>query len=210
MKKKYNSISKIIIPAKKINYFIIGILFLGLILGAVFANIIGFNDKTLVVDKIKLFIDNVNTGEINSLIAFKNSISINLLYVIVIWIMGMTLVGILFNILLLFSKSFILGFSLASFIITYSYKGIILSILYLLLGQLLNILVISILTIYSLMFSSKLFKVIFKNQNNHDILNFLRNYLIILASSVIISGISSSFESFLLPALIKLIIKLFI
>lgn len=210
MKKKYNSISKIIIPTKKINYFIIGILFLGLILGAVFANIIGFNDKTLVVDKIKLFIDNVNTGEINSLIAFKNSISINLLYVIVIWIMGMTLVGILFNILLLFSKSFILGFSLASFIITYSYKGIILSILYLLLGQLLNILVISILTIYTLMFSSKLFKVIFKNQNNHDILNFLRNYLIILASSVIISGISSSFESFLLPALIKLIIKLFI
>lgn len=210
MIKKINSIKQIIVPTKKINYFVISLLFLGVILGAVFANIIGFNDKTLVIDKIKTFIDNINTASINSITAFRNSISTNLIYVIVIFILGMTGLGILFSIILLIAKSFIFGFSLASFIITYNYKGIILSFLYLIFGQLLNIIIITLLTIYGIMFTGKLFKLIFKNQGNHDILNFFKNYLIILVFSIIISFISSSLEVFALPAIIKLIINLFI
>ena len=210
MIKKINSIKQIIVPAKKINYFVIFLLFLGVILGAVFANIIDFNDKTLVIDKIKIFIDNINTASINSITAFKNSISTNLIYVLVIFILGMTGIGILFNIFLLLAKSFILGFSLASFIITYSYKGIILSSLYLIFGQLLNIIIISLLTIYGIMFTGKLFKLIFKNQGNHDILNFFKNYLIILVFSIIISFLSSLLEVFVFPAIIKIIIKIFI
>lgn len=210
MIKKYSNIKSIIVPSKKINFFVISIIILGVTFGAVFTNIIGFNDKTLVIDKIKIFIDNINSGAIDSLLAFKNGISINLIYVILIWILGMTCIGVLFNIFLLFTKSFIFGFSIASFILTYSYKGIILSLLYLLFGQLLNMVVIMLLTIYSIMFSSKIFKLIFKNQGNHDILKFFKNYLLILMVAIIISLISALLEAFILPALIKIIIKLFI
>lgn len=210
MIKKYNNIKSIIVPNKKINFFVISILFLGIITGAIFANIIGINDRTLVIDKIKLFIDNINTNTLNSILAFKNSISTNMIYIILIWILGMTLLGIIFNIFLLFLKSFILGFSLASFIITYSYKGIILSSLYLLFGQLLNIIVILLLSIYSIMFTIKMLNQIFKNNQNNNILKFFKNYSIILITSILISVISSLSESFLLPSLIKIIIKLFI
>lgn len=210
MIKKYSNIKSIIVPSKKINFFVISIIILGVTFGAVFTNIIGFNDKTLVIDKIKIFIDNINSGAIDSLLAFKNGISINLIYVILIWILGMTCIGVLFNIFLLFTKSFIFGFSVASFILTYSYKGILLSLLYLLFGQLLNMVVIMLLAIYSIMFSSKIFKLIFKNQGNHDILKFFKNYLLILMVAIIISLISALLEAFILPALIKIIIKLFI
>lgn len=210
MIKKYSNVKSIIIPSKKINFFVLSIIILGVTFGAVFTNIIGFNDKTLVIDKVKMFIDNINSGAIDSLLAFKNGISINLIYVILIWILGMTCIGVLFNIFLLFTKSFIFGFSVASFILTYSYKGILLSLLYLLFGQLLNMVVIMLLTIYSIMFSSKLIKLIFKNQGNHDILKFFKNYLLILMAAIIISIISALLEAFLLPALIKIIIKLFI
>lgn len=210
MTKKINNIKSIILPSKKINIFVIIILFLGVTAGAIFSNIIGINDKTLVVDKIKLFIDNINTGSLNSLIAFQNSITINLIYVLIIWILGMTLIGIFFNIFLLFIKSFIFGFSISSFILTYSYKGIILSFLYLIFGQLLNIIVILVISIYSLMFTYNLLNLIFKNKNNQSTNKFLKNYCIILIISIIISIISSLSESFLLPSLIKLIIKLFI
>jgi len=151
MIKKYNNIKSIILPSKKINIFVLCILFLGLISGAIFANIIGLNDKNLVVDKIKLFIDNINASSIDSILAFKNSISTNIIYIMIIWILGMTLIGIIFNVFILFIKSFIFGFGIASFILTYSYKGIILSILYLIFGQLLNIIIIMIITIYSIM-----------------------------------------------------------
>ena len=209
MIKKYSNIKNIILPSKKNNILAIFVLFLGVIAGALFLGIIGMNDRLLVIDKIKMFIDNINNNTIDSLLALKNSLAINLIYVFLIWILGMALLGIIFNIFILFTKGFIFGFCIAAFILTYSYKGITLSLLYLLFGQLLNIIVILILTIYSLMFSWKLIQMILKN-NNNNIRRFLKNYLIILVFSVFISIISSISEAFLLPALVKLIIKLFI
>ena len=210
MNSKINSIKSIIFPSKKINIFVISILFLGLISGAVFGNIISVNDKTLVIDKIKLFISNINSDSINGIEVFKNGISVNMLYLGIIWVMGMTFVGVVINVVILFIKSFILGFSLASFIMVYSYKGLILSLIYLLFGQILNILVIVMATIYGIMFSSKLNLIIFKNKQDNNILKFFRNYVFILIIAIIVSIISSISEAFLLPAIIKIIIKLFI
>lgn len=210
MIKKYTNTIRRIFPNKKTNIFVVIILFLGLISGAIFANIIGLNDKALVTDKIKLFIDNINTNSIDSILAFKNSISINLIYLIIIFILGMTLIGIIFNIFILFIKSFIIGFTLASFIITFSYKGLILSASYLLLGQLLFIIVLILLTIYSITFSFKLLKVIFKNPNNNELPKYLKNYCLILIFSIIISLLASLCEVFIFPSLIKLIINIFI
>ena len=210
MNSKINSIKSIIFPSKKINIFVISILFLGLISGAVFGNIISVNDKTLVIDKIKLFISNINSDSINGIEVFKNGISVNMLYLGIIWVMGMTFVGVVLNVVILFIKSFILGFSLASFIMVYSYKGLILSLIYLLFGQILNILVIVMVTIYGIMFSSKLNLIIFNNKQDNNILKFFRNYVFILIIAIIVSIISSISEAFLLPAIIKIIIKLFI
>ena len=155
MNKKYTRISNIILPNKKVNFLAISILFLGIVLGAIFAVIINTNDKTIVIEKINLFITNINNGQIDSILTFKNSVSVNLLYVFIIWILGLALLGVIFNLFILFIKSFIVSFSMAAFIIAYSYKGIILSSLYLLFGQLINIFIILILTIYSMMFSLK-------------------------------------------------------
>ncbi len=203
------SYGRIILPNRKINVLVIVLLLMGVIMGAIFANIIGLNDKTLVIDKIKLFINNINNNTLDSLIVFKNSITINFLYIGLTILLSLAIFGMLFNLLLLFIKSFIFGFSMASFILTYHYKGIILSFLYLMLGQLLNIIIIIILTIYGIMISNKLLKLIFKN-NNQDIKKTFKNYLIIIAISIILSIISAVGEAFLLPASIKIIIKMFV
>lgn len=207
---KYNRIKSIIFPSKKINFLVISILFLGVISGAIFSNIININDRKLVLDKIQLFISNIDNQSINSILAFKNSIITNLSYSIIIWILGMTIIGILFNIFLLYIKGFIFGFSLSAFIISYSYKGIILSILYTIFGQLLNIIVIMILTIYSIMFTYNLLKQIIKSKQNINLPKYFKNYLLIFLTTVIITLISSLSEAFLFPALVKIIIKLFI
>lgn len=207
---KYNKIKSIIFPSKKINFLVISILFLGVISGAIFSNIIDLNDKKLVLDKIQLFISNIDSQSINSIIAFKNSIFTNLLYSIIIWILGMTIIGVIFNIFLLYLKGFIFGFSLSAFILTYSYKGIILSILYTIFGQLLNIIVIMILSIYSIMFTINLLKQIIKNKQTLNITKYFKTYSIIFIITGLISIISSLSESFLFPTLIKIIVKLFI
>ena len=204
-----NNIKSILLPNKKINIFVIVILFLGIVLGAIFANLISLNDKNLVIDKIQLFISNINTNSFKRLILLKTSLSINFTYIFIIWLLGMSIIGIIFNIFLLFIKGFIFSFTATSFILGYGYKGIMLSFLYLVFGQLLNIIVIMVLAVYSISFSCNLLKIIFKN-NNNSMHKYLKNYILILLFMIIISIISSLSESFLLPALIKLIIKLFI
>ena len=207
---KFNKIKSILFPSKKINLFVIIILLLGVTSGAIFSTIIDLNDKNLVIDKIKTLISNIDNQSINSLLAFKNSIITNLSYSLIIWISGLTIIGILINIFLLYIKGFIFGFSLSSFIITYSYKGIILSTLYTLFGQVLNLIVIIILTIYSLMFTVNLLKQITKNKQNINLPKQFKNYTIILLITIIICIISSISETFLFPTLIKIVIKLFI
>ena len=209
MNNRLTNISRIVFPNKRITIFVITVLFLGIITGAIFVNIIGLNDKTLVLDKIKLFITNINDSKLDCLLQFKNSFFINLIYIIIIFIFGLSMLGLIFNFILLFVKGFIYGFSIASFILTYSYKGIILSFLYTAFGQLLNIFSIIIITIYSLIFSFELLKLIFKN-NPLSIKKKFKNYFLIFIFVIIVSAISSLSEAFILPALIKLLIKLFI
>ena len=207
---KFNKIKNIIFPSKKINFLVIIILFLGIVSGAVFMNIINLNDRNLVIDKIQMFISNIDKQNINSLLVFKNSMFINLLYSVLLWVLGFTIVGVLVNIFILYMKGFVFGFSLASFIVTYGYKGIILSVLYTFLGQLLNLLVVMMLSIYSIMFTINLFKQILKNGHSINILKFFKNYSLIFIITIIISLVSSIGETFIFPVFIKIIIKLFI
>ena len=210
MTHKFNKIKSVIFPHTKINYFVIIILFLGVISGAIFSNIIDLNDQKLVTEKIRSLITTINNQDLNSILAFKNSIITNLSYSLIIFILGLTIIGIIINIFLLYIKGFVFGFSLSSFIMTYSYKGIILSTLYTLFGQLLNLIVIIILTIYSITFTMNLLKQIIKNKPTINIPKQFKINLIIFLITIIISFISSINEAFIFPTFIKLIIKLFI
>ena len=122
----------------------------------------------------------------------------------------MALIGIITNVIILFLKGFIFGFSISAFIITYGVKGIILSFIYLLFGQLLNIIIIMLLSVYSITFSIKMLELIFNKENKTKMVIFFKNYLLILAICIIGSLISSISETFILPSLIKLIVKLFV
>lgn len=209
MKKKFSKIDSLVLPSKRINIFIISILIFGVITGSIFIHIVNSSDKELVVNKIATFLEDINTSNINTITSLKNSLMTNFTYVFLIWFLGMTIIGLPFNIFLVYLKGFVIGFSLSSFIILYKFKGVLLSFIYLIFGQLVNVFVILLLGIYSIMFTGKLLKQIFRERNN-TILHFLKKYLVILLISIVITIISSLLESFLLPTIIKLIIKLYI
>ena len=209
MNKKNNSILSIIFPYKKINIFVILLVIIGLSLGAIYARIININDETLVIEKIKQFINNINNNSLSSLIILKNSLTINILYTILIWLLGLTIIGIFIAILLTLLKNFILGFTIASFIITYKYKGLLLSGLYLIFGELLNIIIIIFLSSYSIHFTINTIKKIIKAENINN-KKYHKNYLYILLIALFVNIISSISTSFVLPALIKLIVKLYV
>jgi len=209
MNAKLKMIINTIIPNKKINYFILSIITLGLISGAIFLVLISENDKSNVVNQINNFMNNINTNNINSVQALKNSLFTNFTYILLLWILGMSIIGILFNIFFIYIKGFVLGFSISSLIYVYGVKGILASFIYFFPHQLLNIFVITLLGIYSVMFTNNLYKQIIGDKT-FNFKHFIKKYLYILLITSVITIISSLIETFLTPAVFKLFIKLFI
>lgn len=206
MNKKKTKITDIILPNKKTNYFIIIILTLGIISGSIFLVMLSDTDKNSVINQIKTFFENINNNSINNGLAIKNSLIINYVFVFVIWILGFSIIGIIANIFLVYIKGFILGFSISSIIATYGYKAIPASILYVFPHQILNIITICVLGIYSIMYAKNLLAVILNKKNNKSM---LKKYTIILVFAIITSFISSILEVYMFPKLLKLIISLY-
>ena len=209
MNMKLKKIISTIIPNKKINYFTFFIITLGLISGAIFLVLINQNDKSSVITQITNFIANINDNNIDSVQALKNSFLTNFTYILLIWVLGMSIIGVVFNIFLIYIKGFVIGFSISSIIYVYGIKGILASLIYIFPHQLLNLFVISVLCIYSIIFTNNLFKMMLGEKNN-DFKTFIKKYLYILLISCIITIFSTIFEVFLTPAFFKMVIKLFV
>ena len=207
MKNKKTKILDIILPSKKTNYFIVTVLVLGIISGSIFLIMISDADKTSTINQIKTFFDNIATNSINNGLALKNSLIINYIFVLVIWILGFSLIGIILNIFLVYIKGFILGFSISSIVATYNYKAIPAAILYVFPQQIINIIVICVLGIYSIMFTKNIFIIIINKKNRPKLM--LKKYFIILLIAIILSFISSLLEVYIFPNLLKLIISLY-
>lgn len=210
MNKKLNSGLALILPNKKVNLFVIFIVILGIISGSLFLMVLNDNDKSEVINEISTFMANINTNNINNLNSFKNSLIEGMILIILSWILGMSIIGVIFNIFFIYMKSFIIGFSISSFILVYKYKGILSSLIYVIPSQLINILIILILGVYTLLFSKYLFKMIFIKDKTVNLGKFFKKYVLVFGICIILCLVSSLCEAYLLPSLLKVIIKLFI
>lgn len=208
MNKKKTKLSNIILPSKKINYFVITILLFGIISGSIFLIVLNDTDKSNAILQIETFISNIDGNKIDNGLALKNSLIINYIFVGLIWGLGLSIIGVIFNIFLTYIKGFIIGFSISSIFLTYKYKGILMGLLYIFPHQIINIIVVCILTIYSIMFSHNLLTIIV-SKNSKKNRSMLKKYVIILIFSVIASFISSILEIYMFPNLLKVIISLY-
>lgn len=210
MNKKLNSGLALILPNKKVNLFVIFIVVLGIISGSLFLMVLNENDKSEVINEISTFMANINTNNINNLNSFKNSLIEGMILIILSWILGMSIIGVIFNIFFIYMKSFTIGFSISSFILVYKYKGILSSLIYVIPSQLINILIILILGVYTLLFSKYLFKMIFLKDKTVNLGKFFKKYVLVFGICIILCLVSSLCEAYLLPSLLKVMIKLFI
>ena len=170
--------------------FLITIIILGFLSGIVLANILSYNDKKEVGEIVETYFLNLKNNEsINYIGNFLNNLGVNFFYLLLLFIFGISIIGIVLNPFILYFKSLITGFSVGIIISLYSFKGILGGILYLFPTQLLNLLIC-------------LFKVLFlrKNINNNE---FMKKYFQVLLFSSIVLLISTLYETFLADFVMK-------
>lgn len=194
---------------KKYVLFSFILVILGIITGSLFIVILNSTDKNLVIEYISTFIDNIKNSSINNLDLLKNAIISNYIVIFIPLIIGFTSFLFPINVLILFYKSFIIGFSLSSFILTYGIKGTFLSIFYILPHLLINILIFCLLTAFTLKISISMIKCVIKRKDV-NMRQYFNKYLSIIIMSIIIITLTSLYEAYVSPYILKLIVNLII
>lgn len=179
-------------------YFLIGLAVIAFIFGIFFITILSTKDTAIVKEYINTFIANIHNQPINFLNVLKNTFFIHLISIILIWLLGISIIGIPIVIFFYFFKVFSIGFALSSFILTYKSKGLIFSFLYLFPNEIVKFFAYTLIVTNSLNLSKKIINSILKKEQiNFNLL--LKKYGKILIITIIIIFISSLYETYIIP-----------
>lgn len=193
--------------SKKMMVFFICLVIIGIISGTVFSLVISANDKTLVNETVKSFFESIQDNSLDSLSVFKNTIFDNGSTTILIWLLGISVIGIPVLLFLYFSKSFILGFSIGSILLQYKWKGIFLSFFYIFPHQVLNILLFTHLMLYALSLAIKLLFVLLRRKTI-DFRPIMNKYVLVLIFCLVGLACTAVYEAYLMPKIVKIIIPI--
>lgn len=200
IKKTKNSILK----QKKLYLFLIGLMVTGLVAGILFWFVISKEDKLLVTKNLTDFFSCIKEENlVNYGASLLNSVITSLIYVILIWLLGISIIGLPIILVMMATKSFIVGFSITGIISSYGLKGIVGAFVYVFPHQIVFLLLLILLGFYASAFCIKLFKYLFLRQ----MINFkeaMRKYLKILGISCLSVLVISLFETFISTYFIKL------
>ena len=204
-----DKLKKIIKYDKKIMTFLNVIAIIGIIAGSIFMIVLSKNDKDIVLNSIKDFFDKLINNKFNFIGTLKNTLISNLLFSFIIWVIGISVVGVLIVIFIIFYKSFTLGFTISSIIYTYSIKGALLALIYVFPHMVINLLILLYLSSYSIKLSIILIKSILK-KDNLNFKSFINNYAKVFLVSIVLLTITSLYESFIAPIILRYFAQLLI
>ncbi len=188
---------------KKIYLSIIITIALGIISGIIYNLILSKSDHTLITNQLNSFFDAIKKNDINYIPMLFNSLIGNLSLVILIWLLGISIIGLPLIYILCFGKGFLLSFSIISILTTYKFKGIILAVCYLIPGPIILLLYLIFLGFSSAFFSKKLFSYLFLKQDI-SLRHSMKRYLQVLLVSIVVAGCCSLFDTFFMPNFLKL------
>ncbi len=183
--------------------FLVTIIILGVLTGIIFSNILSYSDFKEISSVVKDYFLNLKMGtDINYVANFINTLSVNYLYLILLFIFGLSIIGIVLNPFILYFKSFIIGFSVGIIIAIYGFAGIPLAIFYIFPHQILNMIIYTLMSFYGINLSIKLFKSLFlRRESNYSL--FMKKYLKVLGLSALVLLVSTAYETFLADFIMK-------
>ena len=190
---------------KKLLIFLTVLLLVGIAVGSIFVSILDSTDTNLVNEHLNNFINSIENDKLDYLQALKSNLITNISFVLVIWLLGISIIGLPIILIMFFSKTFILGFSVGAILSVFKTKGILFSLVYVFPGQVISLLFYLFLTMYAMSFSFKLIYVIFKKKTL-DFKIIMNKYFKILLFVLVVVVLMNLYDTYLMPKLVKSIL----
>ncbi len=207
MKKYMDKLNRNIRINKNLFVFLLVIVIVGITTGAIFTAIISSSDKELVVSYLNTFFDNIASGKLDYTSSFVNALILIVGLAILIWLLGVSVIGFIVVIIILFLKAFVIGFSVGSIIATFKLKGVLMAFIYCFPHHVINILVFMLLSAFALIMSFRIINSI-TSKKPIDFKHYMNRYLTVLVFSIIILIVTSFYEIYILPEVINFVMNI--
>lgn len=207
MKKYMDKLKNSIHINKNLFVFLLVIVIVGIVSGSIFSAIIDANDKKLVVSYLNDFFNNVKSGKLSYDTSIINTLFFTVGFAVIIWLLGVSVIGFFIVIFMLFMKAFVLGFSIGSIIINFKLKGILVGAVYAFPHQIINILIFMLLSAFALIVSFKIMKCM-SAKKTLDFKGVMNRYVTVLIFSLVMLVITSVYEAYLMPKILNIALSL--
>lgn len=190
------------LKTKKVFIVIFIITILAFIAGILLVSIESKSNKELITTSLETFFKEVKENKLNTASLLSKSITSNLIMNTIVWLLGISIIGLPTVLLILGFKSLTFGFTISSILYTYKLNGLLKVIIYLF-PNIINLFILFVLTYYSINFSLMLFNYLFRKKEYNKRL-IVNRYLKLLIIAIVISILTSVIEVFVLPKLFSL------
>lgn len=189
--------------------FVIVLLFMGVIFGAIIVNSLHIDLKQDLLFYLDQFFSQVEKEKIGEpSVVWKESYFSQLMYVGIIWLLGISIIGVPIILILLFLKGVVVGFTVGFLVNQMGMKGFLLAMVAVLPQNTIVIPVYILISTISIGFSIQLIKQLFIKKKTDTILPELVWYTFIFIMVGIVLIVSSGIEGYISPKLMKIIISL--
>ncbi|MBA2870052.1 stage II sporulation protein M [Anoxybacillus calidus] len=189
--------------------FMIVLFLMGVIFGAIVVNSLNFSQKQDLYYYLTRFFGQVSSGELASAYdMFQQSYFHNIKYIGLMWILGISIIGLPIILILLFLKGIVVGFTVGFLVNQMGWHGFLLSFVSVMPQNLLIIPAFIIMGAVSVSFSLKMVRNQFMKRAYEPVFPMIVRYTLVMIF-VSIGLLASSFiEAYLSPSLMKEVIQI--
>jgi stage II sporulation protein M len=191
--------------------FIITLFLMGIIFGAIVVNSLSFAQKEDLYFYLSKFFSEMEDGSMTSAEElFRQSFLHNVKYLGLMWLLGISIIGLPLISVLLFMKGVVVGFSVGFLVNQMGWSGFLLSFVSVLPQNIIIIPAFIFIGAISASFSLTLIRKIFMRQTSSmqfQMIPFLSRYVIFLVVAIGIVTIAASIEAYLSPNLMEAVIS---
>ncbi|MEK8127493.1 stage II sporulation protein M [Paenibacillus filicis] len=186
-------------------YVFIGVIFVtGVVFGAVMVGALSLEQKQEITRYLSNFFSIVDQGALSGDVSasFRDTLALHMKWVLIIWLLGISVIGLPLILILDFLKGVLIGFSVGYMVGTMSWKGLLFSLVSIVPQNLIVIPVFIICSVTAVSFTLHLVKNRFIQKKGELFEPLMRLSGVTLASGVLLVGVAL-FEAYMSPAMMK-------
>lgn len=191
--------------SKNLFIFLVSFSILSFIIGILFYFLVSSDDKSsinsVVINNFKI------KSSYNYLLILKNSLLSNTYNIFLIWVLGISVIGIIGVLFIYFCELFSLGFTTSAMFYTYKGRGILAFLCYAFPSKIIYVILLFLITYFAIKISYKVFRLCFTNDDINIKLEIKKYFKVLLFVWILVVCVSI-LSVFVDPIFIKLFTKL--